>query len=209
MNVSAKHKTRIPWRRVIPIVVIGLVAGYNYGRPTIERMFNISLPALNGNNGHSHNGGNGGNYQASLPKDFKISTKGSGSFKLKEVGKDRYETPAGLLYTMGSRGEHRIEHVMRHAFDADRPAHGVFLGDGDQDAVLKIIDEAYELVKSDSPRAKLLPPRNSNDGYKIDMQRKVGYEGGQKGKRSNGKSLDKVQLILKNGNQVITAYPVR
>ena len=40
------------------------------------------------------------------------------------------------------------------------------------------------------------------------MQRKVGYEGGQKGKRKGYPSLQNVKLIL-DGNRVITSYPSR
>jgi hypothetical protein len=40
------------------------------------------------------------------------------------------------------------------------------------------------------------------------MQRKVGYEGGQKGKRKGYPALENVKLIL-DGNRVITAYPSR
>ena len=225
MNVSAKHKSNIPWRRIIPIVLVGLVLGYSYSRPTLERWFNISLPAINERNGgrfnqnqnrsSDNNNDSGGDYNASLPKDFSVKSGSSKSgssksskYKLEKVGSDRYETPAGLLYGMGARGEHRIEHVMRHAQDQPgRPSHGVFIGDGDQDTVLKLIDEAYELVKAKSPRAKYESSRG-NDKYDVDMQRKVGFDGGQKGKRNNHASLDKIRMILDN-NRVITAFPVR
>jgi hypothetical protein len=97
---------------------------------------------------------------------------------------------------------------MRHAQDQpNRPAHGVFMGNGDQDAVLKIIDDAYELVTSKSPRAKY-ESSQGNDKYDVDMQRKVGFEGGKKGQRSNNRALNSVRMIL-DGNRVITAFPVR
>ena len=217
MNVSAKSNTRIPWRRIIPIAIALIYFGYSYSQPTLERMFNVNLPTIGNqrqNQNQRHNaGGNNqsssssdkGSYKVTLPTADAIS---NGKFALKEVGRDRYETPAGLLYTMGPRGEHRIEHVMRHAKDQpNRPVHGVFIGDGDQDTVLQIIDDAYSLAKSKSPRAKY-ESSDGKDKYDVDMQRKVGFDGGQKGNRNNHRSLNKVRMIL-DGNRVITAFPVK
>jgi len=106
-------------------------------------------------------------------------------------------------------GEHRIEHVMRHSRDmASRPAHGVFIGNGDRDTVLQLIDDAWKLAEAKSPKAKYEKSRG-NDAWTVNMGRKVGFDGGKKGQRNGGKSLNSIKLILANGNQVITAYPVR
>jgi len=220
MNISAKHKSKIPWRRIIPVGLVLIVLGYSASRPTLERWFNISLPAITdedrrhdaAQDNHKHSpDSQDGDYKLSLPSEFKTenSTGNSGgTFQLKEVGRDRFESPAGLVYTMGARGEHRIEHVMRHAKDQpNRPAHGVFVGGGNQDTVLQVIDDAYELVKKKSPRAKYESSRG-NDKWDVDMQRKVGFDGGKKGQRNNQRSLNKVRMIL-DGNRVITAFPVR
>ena len=205
------------------MALAALLFGYEYSRPTLEGWLKVELPAINrrGGRGHTQSSSNQNDrYDANLPSgttnsggsktpgNYTINLQGSGDFKLNEVGRDRYESPAGLLYTMGPRGEHRIEHVMRHATDQpNRPAHGVFMGNGDQDAVLKIIDDAYELVKSKSPQAQYESSKG-NDKYDVDMQRKVGFEGGKKGQRSNNRALNKVRMIL-DGNRVITAFPVR
>lgn len=128
---------------------------------------------------------------------------------MKEVGRDRFESPAGLLYTMGGGGEHRIDHVMRHAKDIPgRPAHGVFVGGGDRDTVLKLVDEAWGLAKSKSPKAKRADSQGK-DAWTVNMGRKVGFDGGKKGERNGGRSLNSIKLILVKGNQVITAYPVK
>ena len=203
------------------MVLAALVLGYQYSRPTLEGWLKIDLPAINRRGGRSHAHSNQDDrYKANLPSattnsgqpprsgGHSIDLTGSGDFQLKEVGRDRYQTPAGLLYTMGPRGEHRIQHVMRHAKDQpNRPAHGVFMGNGDQDTVLKIIDDAYELVKTKSHRA-VHESSKGNDKYDVDMQRKIGFEGGEKGQRSNNRALNKVRMIL-DGNRVITAFPVR
>ena len=227
MNLSAqpgkRPGRRLPSRRVIMMALAALVFGYEYSRPTLEGWLKVDLPAINRRGGRSHarsNSNQDDRYEANLPTastnsgqsqhsgGHSIDLTGSGDFQLKEVGRDRYQTPAGLLYTMGPRGEHRIEHVMRHAKDQpNRPAHGVFMGNGDQDTVLQIIDDAYELVKSKSRRA-VHEPSKGNDKYDVDMQRKIGFEGGTKGRRSNNRALNKVRMIL-DGNRVITAFPVR
>ena len=219
MNVAARSKkTRIPWRRIIPIAVVVLVLGYNYSRPTLERLIGRPLPALNNDRGRDtsnvpqSSSSSGGDYTATLPNQSgaKSSTSGTtgGDFELKEVGRNRFESPAGLLYTMGARNEHRIDHVMRHATDMpSRPSHGVFIGDGDRDTVLQLIDDAYELAKAKSPKAKHEESRG-NDLWNVSMGRKVGFDGGQKGKRNGNKSLNSIRMIL-DGNRVITAFPVK
>ncbi len=107
---------------------------------------------------------------------------------------------------MGGGGEHRVDHVMRHAKDdPSRPSHGVF--DGDKESILRLIDEAYEMVKGNSKYVKTVPSQGRTE-YTISMGRVIGYEGGQKGKRNNHKPLKSIRLIL-DGEQVITAYPYR
>ena len=200
MNVSAPTKRKLPWRKIITMGVVLLIVGYNYAQPSLEKWTGMDLPTLNGDrDNHS---------SPSAGVDYTVNFPGS-AFQLKEVGRERYQSPAGLLYTMGARGEHRIEHVMRHSRDmSDRPAHGVFIGNGDRDTVLKLIDDAWELAEAKSPKAEYEKSRG-NDAWTVNMGRKVGFDGGQKGQRNGGKSLNSIKLILANGNQVITAYPVR
>lgn len=215
MNVSAPNKQTLPWRKIITVGLVLLVVGYKYAHPTLERWTGFDLPALNGDRDNYSNPTAGGDhskgnqdYSINFPEKSGQATL-SGSFQLKEVGRDRFESPAGLLYTMGSRGEHRIEHVMRHSRDmASRPAHGVFIGNGDRSTVLKLIDDAWELAEAKSPKAKYEKSRG-NDAWTVNMERKVGFDGGKKGQRNGGKSLNSIKLILADGNRVITAYPVQ
>lgn len=221
MNVSAPTKRKLPWRKIISVGVVLLVVGYKYAQPTLEKWTGRDLPTLNGDRGNHQNpsarGGHSSSnqdYSVNFPEQSGQKTSvgrgtGSGGFQLKEVGRDRFESPAGLLYTMGARGEHRIEHVMRHSSDmADRHSHGVFIGNGDRDTVLQLIDDAWKLAEAKSSKAKYEKSRG-NDAWTVSMGRKVGFDGGKKGQRNGGKSLNSIKLILANGNQVITAYPVR
>ena len=222
MNLSAKGKN-LDWKRIAGIAVVVLIFAYQYSQPTLERWFDRDLPSLTGeddrgSNHHEHSASNSSSkgdanqsrYNAQLPGSKAKSSKQSGGGQsgdfLREVGRDRLESPEGLLYTMGPRGEHRVDHVLRHGRDMpDRPVHSVF--DGDKNDILAVIDEAYALAKADSPRAKMSKSRG-NEAYTINMQRQIGYEGGQKGKRKGHPALKSVKLIL-DGDRVITAYPVR
>ena len=220
MNFQTKGKN-VDWKRIAVIAVVALVAGYQYSRPHLERWFERDLPTLTGE-GDQQNAPNGSDshYDAKLPGASSSQSQGnsnrnaangksnqnqSGDF-LRSVGGNKFESPEGLLYTMGPRGEHRVDHVLRHGRDMpERPVHSVF--DGDRNEILALIDEAYSLVKSNSPRVRSSNSRG-NDEHTVRMQRKVGYEGGQKGKRKGYPSLQNVKLIL-DGNRVITSYPSR
>jgi hypothetical protein len=209
-----------------------LVAAYIYGRPSLEKILGVSLPALAGS---SETNGIGSDTEtvnkkpaasralnqppASSPAgklapgkrpagDWDSDTAVEARpFELTELANNRFESPAGLIYGPGPRGEHRIDHVMNHAEDDPaRPVHSVF--NGDRDSILQLIDEAYDLIQSGSNRVQL--KRDGDRGeYTIDMQREIGYEGGQKGKRNDFPPLRKLKLILQAKNQVVTAYPYR
>ena len=224
MKFQAKGKN-IDWKRIAGIAIVLLIVGYKYSRPQLERWFQRDLPSLtseddrqNGSNAPSTtaNGDADLRYDAKLPESSSSgqarssSNNSSGKNQsddfLREVGKNRFESPAGLLYTMGPRREHRIDHVLRHGRDMpQRPVHSVF--EGSRNDILAVIDEAYSLVESNSSRVRSSNSRG-NDEYTVQMQRKVGYEGGQKGKRKGYPALKNIKLIL-DGNRVITAYPSR
>ena len=124
---------------------------------------------------------------------------------LRSIGERNFESPEGLIYGMAG-GEHRVEHVMHHAVDdPNRPSHGVF--HGDEVTILKLIDEAYAMVKDRSKYVKSTRSQG-NDEYTISMGRVIGYDGGQKGQRNGHRSLKSLRLIL-DGKRIITAYPYR
>ena len=121
---------------------------------------------------------------------------------LKNIGGKNYKSPAGLVY--GGGREHRIDHVLLHCKDdLSKPTHGVFTGDAV--GVMKMIDEAYEMVKSKSDK---VDSQKSGDKmtHTVSMGRVIGHTGGQKAKRSGRKELRKIKLVLAD-NRVITAFP--
>lgn len=124
---------------------------------------------------------------------------------LREIGPDRFISPAGLLYTPGSAEGHRLEHLRRHTVDMPgRPGkHGVF--DGGMEAALATIDKAYENAKANRRTSK-----ETDQGrtiYRVDMGKRVGYVGGREGNSKRKPMARRVQLVLE-GNRVITAYPL-
>ena len=199
MNKPEEPKP-ISWRKFIWVGLILLIAGYSYGHPTLEKWTGLDLPSLNGD-------GEARRVKPEKGSNSAVETTESESFLLTETGRNKYTSPAGLIYTMGPNGEHRVEHIMRHAKDEpSRQVHGVF--DGDKNTILKILDDGYELIKSNSKRVESSREGNRME-YTIDMQREIGYEGGQKGKRNNFPPLKRLKLILQDKNYVVTAYPYR
>ncbi len=127
--------------------------------------------------------------------------------QLRSIGRNVYESAAGLRYGPGSREGHRLDHVMLHTDDEpNRPgSHGVFAGGKEE--TLRVIDEAYQIAQQRGP-----PTRIETDGdrtiYTVDMGRTVGFIGGQTGKRTGRPSVSHVRLVLE-GNRIITAFPVK
>lgn len=132
----------------------------------------------------------------------------SKKFEFEELPGGELRSPAGLIYGMGPNREHRVDHVMLHAKDIpDRIVHSVF--EGDRDTILRLIDEAYTLIKQNSKRVRKFPVKDDPDRteYVIDMKRPIGYRGGMEGLRDRHPRLTRLKLILANENRVITAFP--
>ncbi|MCA9052460.1 MAG: hypothetical protein KDA75_01420 [Planctomycetaceae bacterium] len=124
---------------------------------------------------------------------------------LTDLGNKRYQSTAGLIYRQ-LRSEHRLEHVMRHAEDdPSRSVHGVF--DGDQDRILAVIDEAYLIALTSGPPKAISEDQDDRTVMTVDLGRKIGYMGGQAGKRRNFPACRHLQLVVE-GEEVVTAYPV-
>lgn len=126
--------------------------------------------------------------------------------RLTEVRPDVFESPAGLVYGPGSREGHRIDHVMRHAADdPERPVHGVF--DGDREIILTLLDEAYRIAQKRGPPVDV-EQDDRRTVYTIDMERRVGFVGGESGRRDGHPDATHIRLVLEDRN-VITAFPLR
>ncbi len=124
---------------------------------------------------------------------------------LTEVGRNRYESPAGLVYGPGSEEGHRLKHIARHLEDQpDRPgSHGVFKGG--MKAFLSTIDEGYALAKKGAKGTT----KKEDDGstvYEITYDKAIGFIGGEAGGRKKNSATKKLRLVVR-GSNVITAFP--
>lgn len=218
MNFEAKKKP-LNWRKIIPVVIVLLVAGYSVGQPYLVKWTGINFPSINGDEGQNVAENDGERDPDEYKPTFvpskqndspnKNGAVSSGSFQLKDLGGDKFRSPEGLMYRRASHGEHRIDHVMRHAKDdTSRPVHGYFTSSG-RDDVLQLIDEAYGLVKSKSKQVTIKkdPKKSYRATYLVDMKRHIGFKGGRSGRDQGNPKLYKLQLVVDNGDQVITAYP--
>jgi hypothetical protein len=124
---------------------------------------------------------------------------------LQEISKDHYLSPAGLIYGPGSAEGHRLDHLGRHIKDQpNRPGkHGVF--DGGMQGALKTIDDAFKRAQKNQRTTKTID-RNRTI-YTVDLGKRVGFVGGQDGRRRRNPMARRVRLVLE-GKRVITAYPM-
>jgi hypothetical protein len=124
--------------------------------------------------------------------------------QLTDLGRGRMRSTAGLIYVQ-ERSEHRVDHVLRHGKDdPSRPVHGVF--NGDREVILAVIDEAWQFAQQGKPPKVQVEEEGNRSVYIIDLGRKIGFMGGQAGKRRNFPPCKHLQLVVE-GDEVITAYP--
>jgi hypothetical protein len=124
---------------------------------------------------------------------------------LKDIGGERYLSPAGLMFTSGSAEGHRLDHLERHTVDdPQRPGkHGVF--DGGMEGALATLDRAYQRALTNTKTTKEVDEGRTI--YTVDMGSRVGYIGGRDGNRQNKPMARRVRMVL-DRDRVITAYPL-
>ncbi len=216
------RRPKRPWWATA--LIVGLVIGYIVARPHLEKRFGRAQPEVSGKqvDHESPPGRNavdrkglGGRAAAGTdspdtagPSDrVGDSTSEARLGELREISPRVFESMAGLRYRPGSEAGHRVDHILKHAEDdPDRPgSHGVF--DGDRADILAVIDEAYQKAQRGGRDVKT----EREDGrtiHTVNMQKRVGYVGGESGRRRNHPETRHVRLVLE-GVDVITAFPLR
>jgi hypothetical protein len=125
---------------------------------------------------------------------------------LKSLGRDRYESPAGLIYARGSEEGHRLDHLERHLQnDPNRVGpHGVF--EGSMEAFLRAIDDTYRRARG---HAKGTRTRNeeAETVYEAPFDKPIGYLGGTVGRERGNPPLKRMRVVVRDKN-VITAFPI-
>jgi hypothetical protein len=114
----------------------------------------------------------------------------------------------GLEYGPDAQYGNRVQHILRHA--ENQPLrlgeHGVF--DGGRGGALGVVDEAWSIAQQGGSNVTMNSTGKKQE-YTIDMGRQVGWVGGQGGTDLGNPSVNNIKLIIRNWNQVITAYPIR
>jgi hypothetical protein len=126
---------------------------------------------------------------------------------LKDLGRNRFESPEGLVYGPGSEEGHRLKHIERHLEDQpSRPGpHGVF--DGDMKEFLVAIDRAFAMANKGAKGSS----KKEDEGavvYEATFEKPIGFLGGSDGKRRKNPALKKMRVVVR-GKSVITAFPVQ
>jgi len=140
-------------------------------------------------------GGNGG--CSTTPRLGRLTPEGDGVWR----------SAGGLRYGPDPRYGNRVQHVLRHAEDDATRAveHGVF--DAGRAGTLGVIDEAWAIAQRGGPGVASVV-RGNRVEYTIDMGRRIGYVGGRSGAAAGHPAASHIRLIIANGTDVITAYPI-
>jgi len=122
-------------------------------------------------------------------------------------GNTAWRSAGGLRYGADPKFGNRVQHVLRHAADDATRAgsHGVF--DAGRTGTLRAIDEAFGVAQRGGAGVTVAQ-QGSRTVYTIDMGRRIGYVGGQAGRAAGNPAARHIQLVVENGNEVITAFPI-
>jgi hypothetical protein len=230
MSTRPKNQTAANALRMIPtkwaVLVLGVVITYVVLQPRLNQWFGWSLPSVGSMVGDEKPVAKKPAPTPPKRESSRTSTKdqlddvaqtepvNDESNKhesnplygfLTEVGRNRYESPAGLVYGPGSEEGHRLKHIARHLEDQpDRPgSHGVF--QGGMKSFLVTIDDAYLRAKKGAKGTT----KKQDDGsmvYEVTFEKPIGFIGGEAGGRKKNPSTKKIRLVVR-GENVITAFP--
>ncbi|XZE20959.1 hypothetical protein SH449x_000851 [Pirellulaceae bacterium SH449] len=145
---------------------------------------------------------------ADSPTNSRSSSVQSAEDFLTELPRNRFRSPAGLIYGPGSDEGHRLKHIERHLEDIpNRPgSHGVFAGS--MVDFLKKIDQAYLAARGREKGTSVSEDQGAMI-YEASFPEAIGYLGGEAGKRQRNPKLQRMRIVVRNGDAVITAFPIR
>ncbi|ARC84676.1 RHS repeat-associated core domain protein [Clostridium argentinense CDC 2741] len=134
-----------------------------------------------------------GNYKMKYEGGNAASKGAAEAGKLKSIGNGKWQSTEGLIYGRGSKQGNRVLHVLEHVSpDPTKPLHSVF--NVSKDKVLGSVDEAWSMRSS----VESISQNSVKQVFNIPMERVVG---------TNGETY--IRIVVKNGNEVITAFPVK
>ena len=123
---------------------------------------------------------------------------------LEKLGVDSYVSEGGLAYPPDpGRFASRADHVLAHTQDdLSRPLHGIFDVASDPCRVFDLLDEVWTRIDEGEGR------RCGDGCYDVDLDRSVGFVGGTQGAADDHPHTTWVRIVVENGDDVITAYPI-
>ena len=168
MTTRARNESAVNALRMLPskwaVIILGVVIAYVVLQPRLNHWFGWSLPSVasivSDDRPVAQKVPKKSEASRTSTKDESLTkpvTKPKSNLEeddsdplygfLTEIGRSRYESPAGLVYGPGSEEGHRLKHIAKHLEDQpNRPgSHGVFRGD--MKAFLIEIDDAYTRAK--------------------------------------------------------------
>ena len=216
MTSRPKNESAVNALRMLPtkwaLILLALAIAYVVLQPRLNQWFGWNLPSVD-----SLNGGEKPTKSTATKKKTTEKTTEEPQDKadekdsyplysfLSDLGRNRYESPAGLVYGPGSEEGHRLKHIARHLEDQPtRPgSHGVFLGD--MQDFLVAIDDAYTRAKKGAKGTT----KKEDDGsavYDVTFEKPIGFIGGETGGKKKKPAAKKIRLVVR-GSNVITAFP--
>ncbi len=212
MTTRARNESAVNALRMIPmkwaVVILGVAIAYVILQPRLNQWFGWSLPSV------ASMVGDDKPLAKTTPKKSQANRSNTKDPLedsdplygfLTEIGRSRYESPAGLVYGPGSEEGHRLKHIAKHLKDQpNRPgSHGVF--SGDMKAFLIAIDDAYTRAKKGAKGTT----KKDDDGsvvYEVTFEKTIGFIGGEAGEKNKNPEAKKMRLVVR-GSNVITAFP--
>ena len=226
MTTRARNESAVNALRMLPskwaVIILGVVIAYVVLQPRLNHWFGWSLPSVasivSDDRPVAQKVPKKSEASRTSTKDESLTkpvTKPKSNLEeddsdplygfLTEIGRSRYESPAGLVYGPGSEEGHRLKHIAKHLEDQpNRPgSHGVFRGD--MKAFLIEIDDAYTRAKKGAKGTT----KKDDDGsvvYEVTFEKPIGFIGGEAGGRKKNPAAKKIRLVVR-GSNVITAFP--
>jgi len=215
MTSRPKNEAAVNALRMLPtkwaIILLAMAIAYVVFQPRLNQWFGWNLPSVASNEEPSS--GKGDETESKPPAKTTTKPRDIADEKdsyplygfLSDLGRNRYESPAGLVYGTGSEEGHRLKHIARHLEDQpNRPgSHGVFKGD--MRDFLVVIDDAYTRAKKGAKGTT----KKEDDGsvvYEVTFEKPIGFIGGETGGKKKKPAAKKIRLVVR-GSNVITAFP--
>ena len=126
--------------------------------------------------------------------------------QLSSTGGNSWKSSAGLRYGPDPNHGNRVQHLLRHVDDIPTQPGKFGVFNVGRSGILELIDEAWLIAKGGGPRVQI-KPQGIRTVYRVDMERIIGFIGGQEGSALGNPSTNFIRLVIEGINDLITAFP--